>query len=260
MVYLDRFLIGSLSSMSAVSFYVTSYEIVTKFWAVPAALVGVLFPAFAETTGQSLARLNRLFGGGLRYVFLILFPATLTVVLFGRTALALWVGADFADHSTGVLQLLAIGVLINSLANVPFALIQGAGRPDLTARLHLAELPLYLASVLLGLRFYGIVGVSAAWLLRASLDAALLFMLARRVVPGLGQGSRTTTWAMVCLIGLLVPGTWTWTLGGRVIYFFSSLIVFLVVGWQFVLADDDRTLFRNAIRGLRGLNAGTPHG
>jgi O-antigen/teichoic acid export membrane protein len=260
MVYLDRFLIGSLSSMSAVSFYVTPYELVTKFWAVPAALVGVLFPAFAETTGQSLPRLNRLFGGGLRYVFLILFPATLAVVLFGRPALAFWIGADYAEHSTAVLQLLAVGVLINSLANVPFALIQGAGRPDLTAKLHLLELPIYLATVLLGLRFYGIVGVAAAWSLRASLDAALLFLVATRVVPGLGQDSRTATWAMVCLGGLLVPGAWKWNLGGRIIYFLGSVIVFSIVGWQFVLGDDDRTLFGNALRGLRRLNAGTPHG
>jgi len=42
------------------------------------------------------------------------------------------------------LQWLAVGVFINSLAYVPFSLLQGVGRPDLTATLHLIELPLYL--------------------------------------------------------------------------------------------------------------------
>jgi O-antigen/teichoic acid export membrane protein len=41
------------------------------------------------------------------------------------------------------MQVLALGVLINSLAQTPFALLQGVGRPDLPAKFHLIELPVY---------------------------------------------------------------------------------------------------------------------
>lgn len=56
-------------------------------------------------------------------------------LLVAFEGLMLWLGSEFADNSTLVLQLLAVGVFINSLAHVPSGLEQGAGRPDLTAKL-----------------------------------------------------------------------------------------------------------------------------
>ena len=41
MVYMDRFLIGAMVSMTAVAYYATPYEIVTKLWIIPGALMGV---------------------------------------------------------------------------------------------------------------------------------------------------------------------------------------------------------------------------
>ncbi len=80
-------------------------------------------------------------------VFLVLFPVVLLTIVLAHAGLRLWLGADFAQHSFRVLQWLAVGVFINSLAQIPFALVQGAGRPDLTAKLHLIELPLYLLAL-----------------------------------------------------------------------------------------------------------------
>src|SRR6266851_3323019 len=44
MGYLDRLVIGAVISVSAVAYYVTPNEMVTKLWQIPGALVGVLFP------------------------------------------------------------------------------------------------------------------------------------------------------------------------------------------------------------------------
>jgi O-antigen/teichoic acid export membrane protein len=62
MLTLDRFLIGALVSMTAVAYYATPYEVVTKFLVLPVALTGVMFPAFSasftldrERTTPSLA-------------------------------------------------------------------------------------------------------------------------------------------------------------------------------------------------------------
>ena len=52
MTYLDRFVIGSLLSLTAVAYYATPYEIVTKLWYVPFSLIGVLFPAFSSSIAQ----------------------------------------------------------------------------------------------------------------------------------------------------------------------------------------------------------------
>jgi O-antigen/teichoic acid export membrane protein len=184
MVTLDRFLIGALVSMAAVAYYATPYELVTKFWLIPGALVAVMFPAFSASFVHDRNRTEILYGRCVKYVFLILFPAVVLTVDLARSGLALWLGADFAQHSFRVLQWLAVGVFINSLAQVPFALVQATGRPDLTAKLHLIELPAYLLTLwwLIGAR--GVEGAAIAWTARVGVDALVLFWMTRRFFRG----------------------------------------------------------------------------
>ncbi|HEX9252294.1 MAG TPA: oligosaccharide flippase family protein, partial [Ignavibacteriaceae bacterium] len=49
LLYIDRFLIAALISATAVTFYTTPYEVITKILIIPGALTGVLFPAISST-------------------------------------------------------------------------------------------------------------------------------------------------------------------------------------------------------------------
>ncbi|MBW1692072.1 MAG: flippase [Deltaproteobacteria bacterium] len=166
MVYLDRFLIGALLSVAAVTFYATPYEVVTKLLIIPGALAGVLFPAFSTSSIHDPGRPGLLFGRGIKYIFLCLFPICLLIITFASEGLELWLGQEFVRKSTHVLQWLAVGVFCNSLAHIAFAFIQGVGRPELTAKLHLAELPLYVLLVWYLIGAYGIEGAAISWALR----------------------------------------------------------------------------------------------
>ena len=183
MVTSDRFLIGALVSMTAVAYYATPYELVTKLLIIPAALVGVMFPAFSASFAHDRSRTAALYSRCVKYVFLILFPSVLLTVTLAQNGLTLWLGADFARHSFRVLQWLAVGVFFNSLAQVPFALVQGVGRPDLTAMLHMAELPFYLLALWLLISIYGVEGAAIAWTARVGVDALILFVMAKRSFP-----------------------------------------------------------------------------
>jgi O-antigen/teichoic acid export membrane protein len=184
MVTLDRFLIGALVSMTAVAYYATPYEVVTKFWLIPGALVGVMFPAFSTSFEFDRHRTATLYKRSIKYVFLMLFPLVLLTVILAHRGLALWLGADFAQHSFRVLQWLALGVFINGLSQIPFALLQGAGRPDLTAKLHLIELPCYLLALWWLISTYGVEGAAIAWTARVGVDALVLFVMAQRSFLG----------------------------------------------------------------------------
>src|SRR5258708_5460919 len=80
LVTFDRFLIGALVSISAVAYYATSYEVVTKLWLIPGALVGVMFPAFSTSSIRDRNRMALLFGRSFKYLFLVLFPVVLLIV------------------------------------------------------------------------------------------------------------------------------------------------------------------------------------
>ncbi|MHB8754744.1 MAG: flippase [Candidatus Acidiferrales bacterium] len=191
MVTLDRFLISALLSVTAVAYYATPFEVVTRLLLIPGAVVGVMFPAFSAGFAHDRDRTAFLYGRSVKYVLLALFPVVVLILVFAGSGLKLWLGADFAQHSTRVLQWLAAGVFINGLALIPYSLLQGVGRPDLTAKLHLAELPAYLLVLWWLIHAEGIEGAAMAWTARVFVDAVVLFGLARRFLPNSASEERT---------------------------------------------------------------------
>lgn len=211
MAYLDRFLIGSVLSMSAVAYYVTPFEVVTKLWILPAAAVGVLFPIFTGAYVIEVERASNLFQKSVWVVFWGLLPLVLLSVAFAERALELWLGAEFAAQAARVLQVLAVGVLANSLAQVAFALVQGAGRADVTAKLHMIEVLPYLALVGLLTPRFGILGCATAWTIRAIADGVCLFFAARGLLGSslrflLGLGGAFVLALGVMLVSVLLSG------------------------------------------------------
>jgi len=95
-------------------------------------VLGVVFPAFATSFVQDRERTALIFGRGVKYVFLILFPLTLATTVLAPEMLQVWLGPEFALQSTRVLQWLAIGVLLNGMSQVPSAIAPGGrtARPD----------------------------------------------------------------------------------------------------------------------------------
>lgn len=248
MVYMDRFLIGSMISIAAVAYYVTPYEIVSKFLVIPAALVAVLFPAFSSSLVQDRLHAVRLYHLGINAVLLILYPLALTTAIFAKEALALWLSAEFADQGGRVMQWLAVGILLNGLAHVPFALIQSAGRPDITALLHLAELPLYLLALWWLLALKGIEGAALAWALRAAIDAGALFFLSLRLLPDLATRSLRpiAVFTMVgvvtlCLAFLIEAPT------QKAVYCGIAISGFLICYWHLVLTAPERSFVSSKI-------------
>lgn len=241
MVYMDRFVIGALLSMSAVTFYVTPYEVISKILFVPGAVLGVFFPAFASTYRLDRARTAAMFDRTARFILIVMFPLVAIAVGVGREALSLWVGPDFARASTLVLQILAAGVLINSFAQIPVGLLQAVGRADLAAKAHLAELPLYIG-MLFGLgRLFGLPGVAAAWSLRMVLDTGLQCWFARAQLPEAARSIRHSVASliamMVCLVVIGAPAAPM----PRLVALTVVLSSFVVISWRWLLTPSEKT-------------------
>ncbi len=242
LVTLDRFVIGAMVSLTAVAYYATPYEVVTKFLLFPGALMGVIFPAFSTGFALDRERTALLFGRSVKSLFLILFPAMLCMVALAQDGLRLWLGAEFAQHSFRVLQWLAVGVFVTSLSYMPFSLIQGAGRPDITAKLHLIELPLYLGLLWWLIRTHGIEGAAIAWFARSAIDALLMFGLAKRFLPSKSpMRLRTALLPATALLILAVAAL----LQGPIVkglFLLGTILCFVLVAWFRILTPEERTL------------------
>jgi O-antigen/teichoic acid export membrane protein len=183
MVNIDRFVIGSMLSLTAVSFYATPYEMVTKLLIVGAAISGAIFPAFSAVKVQKdQQEIYHLYRRACVAIFLLLGPVVVAVIFGAGWGLERWISPEFSAQSATVLQILAVGVLLNAFASIPFSLIQGLGRPDLTAILHLLELPFYLIMLYGFIRLDGIRGAALAWTIRVTFDAVALSWMGRRLL------------------------------------------------------------------------------
>jgi O-antigen/teichoic acid export membrane protein len=244
MVTLDRFLIGALVSISAVAYYATPYEVVTKFILIPGALVGVMFPAFSASFVRDRNRTAVLYGRCMKYLFLILFPAVLLTVGLAQNGLSLWLGADFAQHSFRVLQWLAAGVFLNCLAQIPAALVQGVGRPDLTAKLHLIELPFYLLGLWWLIATHGIEGAAIAWTARVGVDLVALLCFSRWLLPESAPAIRRAAWTAVAGLVVLVLATLPTVPATKMIFLIGVFLAFVLAGWFIALTPQERDLMR----------------
>jgi O-antigen/teichoic acid export membrane protein len=242
MVYMDRFLIGALLSVGAIAYYTAPFDMVTRLWVIPGALVGVLFPAFAVTLVQDPARTGLLLRRGTKYAFLAIFPLVLVINTLAPEGLRLWLGEAFAKDGSSVLRWLAAGVFVNSLGQAPFVLVQSAGRADITAKLHLAELPFYLVAVWLLTKRLGIEGTAIAWAGRCMVDALLVCLLAHRLLPGKSRFLPTLGGAIAAGLLLLYLGTLPHTMTVKMEFLALALLGFGALGWLLILNPGERAL------------------
>ena len=245
LTYLDRFMLGVLATLGAVTFYSAPYEMVTRLWVFPASLMATIFPAFSALGGEPQRR-EALAARSVKYILVLLGPVVVAVLAVASDVLRLWLGPEFAVQSTRALQILAAGVLINSLAFVPFALLQAVGRPDLPAKLHILELPLQAILVWWLVGSFHITGAAMAWTARVAVDAVLLYAVCGRLSL---ISSRSLLAHRMPQTGLLMAAAAgiALALGAAAVSFWTrnALVASIVVGvalasWHYLLSDTER--------------------
>jgi len=259
LVYLDRVLIASFVSLAAVTLYTVPYEAMTRLRIIPTSLVGTLYPAFSErsTEGRE-APLQRLYEGSVKYLLIFMLPGILFLLVFGTDLLSLWMGAQFAKQTTVILQILAFGVFLNCMANIPYNALQALGRPDITGKFHLLELPFYCVLLVILIPRWGIAGAALANSIRISIDALLLFWALHKFCHcSLGPLWAKTVpqiLALNVLLGLVLIGihftfesSWERVISGVL----TSGIYFLAT-WLFVVDKRDKPRIGEALKLLTG--------
>jgi len=251
MFYLDRFLVGALLAVSAVAYYTTPVDAVLRLAVIPNAVVGVLFPAFSVSLNQNPDRTGLLLSRAFKYIFLSIFPIALVIVAFAPEGLRLWLGPTFSDQGTAVLRLTSAGLFVNSLAILPFVLIQSAGRPDITAWMLLAELPVYGITVWELTRRMGVTGTATAWTGRICVEAIILLLISRRIVP---QATHSVLKLLVVVGGglaVLYAASLPTSVEARIGFVGFGLLTFAVGAWFRALSPSEREFVGAWVEGSR---------
>lgn len=238
MGYVDRFLIGVLLTASAVAYYATPNEMITKLWVIPGALTTVLFPHFASILTKGAGDVRAAFFRAQFWLFAVMFPLCLAMFSFSFELLELWLGKDFAEHSHVIFRWFCVGILINCMAHIPFTLIQSSGKAKLTAIIHLIELPMFIALLYIMVLHYGTVGAAMAWCVRMIVDTTLMYYFSLKII-GLSFTNVALKGALWVLIGglfFVLP-----LIFGREVGGWLSVLVLCFSIWAFLAAFRERS-------------------
>ena len=182
MVVADRFLLANVLGAAIVAYYTIPADFMIRLLILPAAITTSLFPVFSkELSRKNYTNIEVLYKKSMRLIALMMGFIVICIFFGGKFGLDIWLGSEFAEKSSSVATVLSIGILFNSLAQIPHAYIQASGDARSTALIHAFESVLYLPTLYLLMQLHGVLGAALAWMMRALLDLILLHGKAMRI-------------------------------------------------------------------------------
>jgi O-antigen/teichoic acid export membrane protein len=255
LVYIDRFFIGSLLTMSALAFYSAPMEALSRLRIFPNSIMLTMFPEFSKKSDYyTNEHIQLLFGRAFKIIMIISMGTG--ILLFGaaKDILFVWLGSDYVVNSLAIFKVISIGIIFNFIALLPFTFLQGIGRPDIPAKFHFIELPIYLVFLLFGIKHFGLLGAALAWTLRVVFDCMLLYISVNRHIDNLMRLLINNYLVRIVIIFvnffilLLIVSLLTGNILIRMLLFLLSFILLSTLLWFSVLNHNERKTILSLVR------------
>ncbi|MBV5328190.1 MAG: flippase [Chlorobium sp.] len=180
MVVADRFIISSILGASLVAYYTVPSDFLIRILIIPGALSAALFPRLTSLMNTNRIEAKNLYSKSLKVVTLTMLPICASIAICSFWGLSLWLGQEFSQHSWKIASILAVGLLLNSIAHIPYAAVQASGNARVTALLHVGEFTFYIPLLFLFLHLFGLPGAAIIWVIRVGADLLLLLKYANK--------------------------------------------------------------------------------
>lgn len=181
----DKVLIAAQHSMLALAIYVIPYTLISRVFAVLYRLTQGMFPMASALAAQgNLVDLRSKYIFAKRYTVYLNACVCITFSLFAQEVLYYWLGKDLGDSAPLILILVAYGMFLESLTNVPSLVNDGLGRPHITGAAATLRIPIGLAATWWALKYYDIVVLAFSQLVvSAVLSIGFLLVVHRISLP-----------------------------------------------------------------------------
>jgi O-antigen/teichoic acid export membrane protein len=245
----DRFVVGSVVGVAGLGYYTGAAEAANRFLLIPSTAFSALLPALANTEARG-ARDRALAAtrAAARQLATVLLPLCLALFTFAPALLSAWLGPAFAERAGTALRILSVGVFLGGLAHLPLAVLYGAGRPDLPAKIHIAEIIVHIPLTFLLVKTWGITGAALSWSMRCGADWLFYEIATRRAIgrsaEDVGEQERTRRllWLTLALAFTLGLTLWVsqmrWPVAISLVAF--ALLSYAGLGWLKVFSDEER--------------------
>lgn len=199
---LDLSIVGMFDYKS-VAYYAVAATLTNLLVQAQGASFAALLPASSVLAARGdTQRLGELLVSSTRYGMLIMLAVVLPLILGGKFALRIWAGADYAQHSTAILQVLLIANLVRLCALPYSTLLLGTGQQNKVILSPLVEGTTNLAASVIGAYLLGAIGVAIGTLIGSlvSIGFHIFYNMPRTVMIAIDR-------ARIVKEGLLRPLT-----------------------------------------------------
>lgn len=179
MIYGDRFFVSATVGAAQLPLYAIPQEGLQKLLLIPAALCGALLPQLAALQSSEIKNVYR---RNYKRVAFIMLGICALAAAFSYPVLAIWLSPEFSKKALPIALILAIGIWLNAMAQVPYTLLHARGSPKITALFHIFELIFYIIALYYLTAQIGLAGAALAWVLRVLLDLILLHVAANQII------------------------------------------------------------------------------
>lgn len=194
---LGQLFLGTLSSATAVGLYQVPVRVAETGSVFLGRILQVFFPGFSamdlKTDGD---RIRSIFRSAFSLQLLFMTPLFLCMVLEGPALLALWINAEFARESAGIILIVGVTYWLSSLTNLPSSLALSFNAPDVLSKASLVRVAIVVATGYPLVLNFGLLG--AAWLLLLS-ELQAFWFIHQSVVRTIGRESVATTFRPMAL-------------------------------------------------------------
>lgn len=228
----DKFLLSKLLPLSDYGLYMLAAAVANVLTMVSAPLFNSFFPLFTGLVAQKeQLQLRCKYRLATQLMTTVLLPPTMIMVIFSHDLLLLWTGSQtIANSGSSILSILSLGVALNGLMLIPFALQLAHGQTRLSLNINI-----FLVCTMIPLLIFmavnkGVAGVASVWLILNAISISIgVPMTHRTMLPGEFKSWFMHVFSASCLAIII-------TIIGKSVsaYFVSKLALCIFIIWLLV--------------------------
>lgn len=242
---ISSFIIASLLGAAAVAHFLVPARLLGRIVIIPSAITRSLFP---RLTGQDKAAAASLSLRVTKLTIVLITPALVLATLLLYPFISVWINEPFAQVAAPIGVILALTAWNNFLARVPYTHLEASGRPDLIAKIHVAEIIVTIPVEWFFTSRMGLLGAALASVILTLLDAVLLYSFARIAIWRLTSLWIGTAW----IVGAILFSRFEHS-SPLVAYSFAAVYFFVCGLWAWASSPDLRQGLRQVLREVLSL-------
>lgn len=198
-----KLVLSNMFGAAAVSYFAIPQRLINAFQGLIDKIAKVMFPIASELSAiNDLSRLQRGHVQSTKYLMIFITPVYLTVAMFSRSILNIWIGPEFSQNGWIILSILALSFWLISWTMIPSNIAYGLGKAKLNA---IFSTFVAIANLLLFYIFAHYFGMNGAILTLLIVQIQVPFfvvMISNLIIPKSGMNLLRESYIKPTLLGI----------------------------------------------------------